>query len=169
MRKTYITPQVEEWQPVVGNAHYRISSLGRVCTDRRFLAQIRRDKKSPYLTFMVGTGKNARRRYTHREMALAFLGPPPSLNHEVRHLDGNPGNNTLGNLAWGTPQENSDDKRLHGSMARGERAGNSKLTESQVRGIRDDSRSVRVVAQAYSISLSQVRAIQQLRQWKHVT
>jgi len=33
----------------------------------------------------------------------------------VRHLDGNPKNNSADNLAWGTYAENENDKRAHGT------------------------------------------------------
>ena len=46
-------------------------------------------------------------------MARTFLPPRPSDIHLVRHLDGNPLNHRLENLAWGTPQENADDRKKH--------------------------------------------------------
>lgn len=49
----------------------------------------------------------------HTWVALTFLGPRPE-GQEVRHLDGDPGNNTLGNLAYGTPSENRYDTVRHG-------------------------------------------------------
>lgn len=41
----------------------------------------------------------------HRLVASAFLGPCPG-GQEVRHLDGNPQNNAVTNLAYGTRTEN---------------------------------------------------------------
>lgn len=55
---------------------------------------------------------------------------------ECRHLDGNPLNNNLDNLAWGTRQENVADRVIHGTNLRGERNGNSKLTDRQAAEIR---------------------------------
>lgn len=51
----------------------------------------------------------------HRLVLLAFVGPARSKSHVCRHLDGNPANNTLSNLAWGTQQQNWDDRRRHGT------------------------------------------------------
>ncbi|MFQ5572374.1 MAG: HNH endonuclease [Rhodothermales bacterium] len=48
------------------------------------------------------------RTHVHRLVAWAFLGPQPSL-HSVRHLDGNPRNNHLTNLAYGMPWENIEE------------------------------------------------------------
>lgn len=50
----------------------------------------------------------------HRIVALAFIGPRPE-GMEVRHLDGNPENNALANLTYGTPSENQFDKVRHGT------------------------------------------------------
>lgn len=64
-------------------------------------------------------------------MLRAFVGPP-SEGQECRHLDGNEANDLLGNLAWGTPLENHADKRAHGTIARGDRHGKTKLTQPQI-------------------------------------
>lgn len=61
----------------------------------------------------------------------AFVGPPPE-GHECRHMDGNPLNDSLDNLSWGTPLENHADKRRHGTIAVGERHGKTKLTAEQI-------------------------------------
>lgn len=52
--------------------------------------------------------KKSFRTHVHRLVAWAFLGPQPSL-HSVRHLDGNPTNNHMNNLAYGMPWEDIDD------------------------------------------------------------
>jgi hypothetical protein len=41
----------------------------------------------------------------HALVLLAFVGPPPE-KHECRHLNGNPSDNRLENLRWGTRSEN---------------------------------------------------------------
>lgn len=64
-----------------------------------------------------------------------FVGPcPPGM--ECRHLDGNPRNNDLENLRWGTHYENVQDSIIHGTYVRGETQGNSKLTNEQAAEIR---------------------------------
>ncbi len=76
-----------------------------------------------YEYYRVTINGKREKRYTHRLMAHAFLGPRPSEAHEVRHLDGNPRNNRVSNLAWGTRQENADDRRDHGRNRNGFIAG----------------------------------------------
>ena len=66
----------------------------------------------------------------HQLVLLAYVGPPGP-GQVCRHLDGNPANNRLENLAWGTVQENVRDAvRHHRHHSR------SKLTEGEVRDIR---------------------------------
>lgn len=51
--------------------------------------------------------------YVHRAVMLAF-GPPNAHNLPIiRHLDGNPRNNRLSNLAWGSHSENAQDRERH--------------------------------------------------------
>lgn len=50
----------------------------------------------------------------HRLVLETFIGPcPPGM--ECRHLDGNPRNNRLENLCWGTRSENQQDSVGHGT------------------------------------------------------
>lgn len=51
--------------------------------------------------------------YVHVLVAEAFIGPKPSPNHEVRHDDGDPGNNFWRNLEWATRGRNTQDKKRH--------------------------------------------------------
>lgn len=46
----------------------------------------------------------------HRLVALTWLGPPPFPGAVVRHLDDIKEHNHAQNLAWGTHQENADDR-----------------------------------------------------------
>lgn len=51
----------------------------------------------------------------NRAVALAFLGPPPTPQHEAAHNDGNKSNNWVGNIRWATPKENTADSIRHGT------------------------------------------------------
>lgn len=52
--------------------------------------------------------------YVHQLVARAFIGPcPPGL--EVRHKDGNPANNHIDNLEYGTRADNMQDRLNHGN------------------------------------------------------
>ena len=111
-----VTPAPERWLPVPGyEGRYDVSDLGRgrswVSPGRR--TQPRILKSSPtsagYLAVSLTRGDGRKTTRTiHSLVAAAFLGPRPA-GQEVRHLDGNPLNNTLGNLAYGTRSENRQD------------------------------------------------------------
>lgn len=59
--------------------------------------------------------QGARRNHLVHHLALeAFVGPKPA-GMECRHLNGNPADNRLENLQWGTSSENSFDVVRHGN------------------------------------------------------
>lgn len=64
-------------------------------------------------------GQASRRVFVHYLVAVAFVGPKPHPDWLVRHLDGNPLNNAAGNLAWGSCQDNADDRGRHGRNRKG--------------------------------------------------
>ena len=78
--------------------------------------------------FTTDKGKTNRMQ-VGRAVLLTFKGPP-SPGDECCHNDGNPANNHLDNLRWGTRQENVADMFRHGTHNR------QKLTDQQVAEIR---------------------------------
>lgn len=111
----------EEWRPLPGweNA-YEVSNLGRVYRRKESgfprSGRILRAHRLPtgYLTVNLWRDKHKEAVTVHRLMMWAFVGPQAA-GVVVRHLDGNPANNVLDNLKYGTPSENSYDKRAHGT------------------------------------------------------
>lgn len=70
-------------------------------------------KRDPHLTVVLG--HKAGGSMVHTLVARTFLGPRPP-GQDVRHLDGNPCNNRVDNLAYGTRTENIlDVYRIGGS------------------------------------------------------
>lgn len=115
----------EEWRPVVGyESLYAVSNLGRVKRTgkaRGTRLGVLKPGKHPKGYLFVGLTANSRKRVreVHRLVGEAFIGPlPPGL--QTRHLDGNPANNAVTNLAYGTQSENMQDSIRHGThpMAR---------------------------------------------------
>lgn len=106
---------------------YEVTADGRVFSTahnwrgygRRELRQDLNDDGYPSVRLTVN-GK--RTRYAvHVLVARTHLPDRPSPQHEVRHLDGNKMNARSENLAWGTRQENADDRERHGRTSRGMR------------------------------------------------
>lgn len=115
---------VEQWLPVPGyEGVYEVSNLGRVRSlDRKDnLGRLRRGRvlklrtdRDGYLQFHAG-GKHRRILRVHRLVLLAFEGPAPEGANEALHGDGNPLNNALTNLRWGSRSENAVDAVVHGT------------------------------------------------------
>jgi hypothetical protein len=77
----------------------------------------------------------------------------------------------------GTPLDNVNDSLSRGQFPRGpnkskgspgERNFNSKLTEDQVRVIRDSNLSTRCLADAYGVNKVTIRYVQMRKTWKHI-
>lgn len=123
-------PMVDEvWRGVVGcERDYQVSSAGRVRSVPRLITKRRNGgsafvhpvsgrilkcipTKKGYLTIRVG----GRMRLVHHLVLEAFVGPRPD-GAEARHFpDRDKTNNRVDNLHWGTAQDNSDDKKVHGT------------------------------------------------------
>ena len=105
----------------------------------------------------------------HRLVLLAFVGECPD-GMVCRHLDGNPSNNALSNLRWGTQKENSLDKERHGRGNKGEKHGNALLSEEQVREIKRLGKTVSQpqLAKMFSVSKGCIHDIVKNINWKHV-
>ena len=102
----------------------------------------------------------------HRLVALAFIGPRPE-NQEVRHLDGNPHNNHISNLCYGTRAENIADAINHKTFQKPK-----KLTSCNVIDICNKGKkgiSAKLIADEYNICRNTVTEILRGDIWKHVT
>lgn len=111
-----------------------------------------------------------RKLFVHRAVLMAFVGPAPSSEHEGRHLNGDPTCNGLWNLAWGTAQQNADDKQRHGTQVRGERAATAKLTEADVREIRrlHGTMTLRTLGARFGVSHTAIRRAATGAKWAHL-
>lgn len=65
----------------------------------------------------------------------------------------------------GTRQENMEDMKDKGRQPRGESKHNSKLTENQIREIRKDNRSHRIIAEDYPCGTRHISDIKSKRVW----
>lgn len=114
----------EEWRTLPGyEGIYEVSSLGNVRSlprvdkrGRRVRARLLSQWAHPSGHKYVKLSKDGAYRSgkVHRLVLLAFTGPAPD-KHEALHRDGNPGNNRIDNLSWGTRSENLYDRVRHGT------------------------------------------------------
>lgn len=108
--------------------------------------------------------------FVHRLVAECFI-PNPENKPFVLHKDNNPENNHVSNLKWGTQSENIqqayDENRI---SAKGEKNGQSKLTEVDVRIIREARTKgfrVRLIANYYGMSEGWIGRICNGYYWTH--
>ena len=93
------------------------------------------DDKGYYLVNLRVAGK-IKVRKVHQLVLETFISPKPCPEAVTRHLDGDPLNNRLGNLTWGTQKQNAMDRIPHGTHQTGEAASGAKLTWEKVGKIR---------------------------------
>lgn len=118
----------ERWAPVRGwEGRYEVSDQGNVrsldhTVRNRYASYVRKggplknhakDGHGGHHQVRIG-GRSGRWRTVHQLVLEAFVGPiPPGM--EVRHLNGDPTDNRLENLAYGTHSENMRDRLAHGT------------------------------------------------------
>lgn len=165
----------EEWRPITDFADYEVSNMGRIrrATPRSNGAKNMRVLKCVLTSrgyHQVSLWREGEKfsRPVHRLVCAAFHGDQPEGKPHVAHGDGIPTNNTAINLRWASAAENEADKLAHGTIARGSRGGNSRLTENQVRAIRADHRSQRRIAADYGITQANVSSLKLRKTWSHV-
>lgn len=100
-------------------------------------------------------------------------GPAPSSNHVTAHAPvvcHTPLCCNKRHLRWATHEENQQDRYADGTDPRGERNSNAKITEDDVREIRQLSgfTSQRVIASMFGISQPAVSQIVLRKKWRHV-
>ncbi len=172
-----MTEPTEEWRPIAWASGYEVSSLGRVGswrpvrnlakppTERRLL-RLSVDKDG-YRATTVYVDELPTKRRVCRLVAEAWHGTPPA-GAVVRHLDGSRNNDTPGNLAWGTVQDNSDDMKCHGTRVVGNDVNTSRLTEADVRLILKSDRGHSDLAREFNVTPCAIWHIRAGRTWKHV-
>jgi hypothetical protein len=186
------TPPVE-YREVVGHPGYRVGSDGTYWT--RWRHKRRKGWKDGFESQLSGEWKELRPhvdrkgylsgRFTtrgktisirlHRVVLVAFVGPQP-IGMECRHLDGDKRNNRLGNLCWGTREENAQDSIRHGTFSRrsrnrGANNGSARLNEGDVREIRRlrvGGVRVKEIAARFRIHVVHAYAILRGEHWKAV-
>ena len=129
----------------------------------------------PFARHKHGDGKGRAKMFgfiPDRLMCTLAKGPAPTPKHQVAHSCGNGHNACLNrnHLRWATNTENQEDARDHGTMCRGERSPQAKLTESDIREIRHlaKTKTRTSIAVIYGVSTNQICQIVRRIQWRHV-
>ena len=120
---------MEIWKDVPGyEGQYQVSDQGRVRSLDRTISQmsrcgtlylkdikgvVLRPGRMPAGHMSVSLGRN-NSQCVHKLVLLAFVGPAPD-GHECLHGNGDPSDNRLENLRWGTRGDNIRDAIRHGT------------------------------------------------------
>jgi len=126
----------------------------------------------PYKKFRITQDGITKLASVHRFMLECWVGIRPR-SQVARHLDGVPTHNELGNLKYGTVQENVEDAFRHiGNYAEGVRNGRARLTEADVLAIRrrfDSGESVASIRHDYPrVTCVSVANAAKRKTWAHL-
>jgi hypothetical protein len=167
---------MEKWRNIPGfENHYEVSNHGRVRRSpaaRRMAGKIVKPwPPGAYGHLKVGlyVARVRSVRWVHRVVLEAFVGACPK-GHQCRHLNGDPADNRLENLAWGTPKENAADKYRHGTHQRGTDRPMSILTDDAIREIRrlHGVEKQADIAARFGVARTTVNSVQNGYSWRHV-
>lgn len=172
-----------EWRdiPDFGN-HYQASADGRVRVKDRVVRkrhskskkvedffysgrELTQFKSSGYWVVRFGVDNKKLLSQVGRMVLLAFRGVPKE-GYFCRHLNGNPLDNRIDNLAWGTQKDNMADRKIHGKYAVGEKHPMAKLTKNQVEDIKKSALTGTALAKKYGMGNSQISRIRRGLSWQ---
>lgn len=129
MKRVVVLPDIQyrthpEWPD------YLISSQGEVISYARKTPRLLKGTpdQDGYLRYQVG-GKGGKRRGGHQLVLEAFHPEGWFEEAKVLHVNGDPSDNRLENLYWGTSLDNTNDRRKHGTLG-------LRLTDEDVEEIR---------------------------------
>lgn len=124
-----MSDEEERWLPIPGyEGRYEVSNIGRVrslermATDslgRQIVIEGRsiktpQDAGYPHCGLTAHTGRRKTWK-VHQLVLLAFVGPRPAGAIHIRHLNGDPTDCRVANLAYGTASQNAYDRVRHGT------------------------------------------------------
>ena len=128
------------------------------------------DRRSGY--FVVGLHKDGKSKsfWVHKIILITFRGPcPPGM--EGCHNDGVPLNIHIDNLRWDTHRNNILDRQKHGTNINGERNGQAKLTEINVRyakNLLEQGLSQGKIGKILGVSQTSIHKIATGKKWAHL-
>lgn len=170
----------EQWKDIKNHKGlYKISNYGNIKsfiywngTNERILKQSITTRG--YCCVILHRKNKKKWTYIHRLVLETFIGPCPK-GMQCRHLDGNPSNNKLSNLKWGTSSENTLDSIKHGTRNQpdncGIENGRAKLTDIQIKEIKHlltSGISQTQIAKQFHVDPSTICNISLGKTWRHL-
>lgn len=127
------------------------------------------DKKNRYGKFQLNYKSECANRCS---LVLAHAVQPLNKTWALHTCKQNPKCCNPNHLYYGDRTDNERDKVKDGTILKGETNGNSKLTEIQVREIREKyiprEYTLKILAEEYGVELNQISRIINNKLWKHI-
>lgn len=180
----------ELWKEIPGwEGFYSASTFGQIKSLERTIHEARKDGWKPKyyvikekilkpfednigrLRVSLSVKSKIKYRFVHSLVLLAFKGVRP-LGYECCHVDGNPGNNHLSNLYYGTRAENIADAKRHGTFPIGSQRPGAILTANealQIYNLCKEGLSDKYIANKFNVTKSCIVQIRLGNNWKEVT
>jgi hypothetical protein len=159
------------WREIPGFDKYYVSSKGDILSKCKTTPIILSPIKSwdGHLYVWLYRNNQKFKMYVHRAVLMAWVRMPKE-GEDTRHLNGNPQDNRIQNLTWGTRRENIDDMKRHGTLRFGERSATHKLTEKDVIEIRKKikNHTTRELGREYSVSHTTIRGAVNGHHWRNL-
>lgn len=127
-------PPEGNWKPIqLHGVNFLISDDGRAWSvSQNKLCRTAATKKR-YAMIKVESADGVQHKYRIHRLVLTLFDRKPKKGEVGRHLDDDRRNNHISNLAWGSVQDNADDKGLNGRNIKGSAIYTSVLTEKLAR------------------------------------
>lgn len=172
-----------EYRLIAGFEHYRVGDDGSIwCNRRRGCPGVKgpiteewrqlnpRSNDSGHKTVTLGRNNH---RFVHRLILEAFVGPCPE-GMQCLHGNGNPEDNRLTNLRWGTPSDNYYDSLKHGTATfqKGVKHPQAVLTDEIAREIvalHKQGYLQRDIADRFKLNKTTVSSVLSGRSWSYAT
>lgn len=177
---------MEEWRVIPGYGNnYEASSIGRIKSrarivekrhssgkimqqhyPERIFSEFKADPDGYFHLHISVAGKRSMV-LVHRLVLMAFDGMP-SPGDLGLHRNGDPSDNSSGNLYWGSHKQNMVDRKRHGNYPVGDAHPMAKLSEDQAMEIKASKEPGVLLARRMGISQQVVSNIRVGKTWRHI-
>lgn len=164
---------METWKPIPTFPEYDASNLGRIRSRKwrnERILQLNTHRDKPYAYVVLRRDNRSYHRQVHRLVLWAFTGQE-GVGLQCRHKNGNPSDNRIDNLCWGTNTDNFEDAVRHGTNGRGSSSPVAKYTEAQIRllwKLHKEGATRKQISERTGIVRGTVKNILEGRSWRHM-
>lgn len=151
-----------DW-PVPGYPRYTAHPAGTVSHVNRGVLPGKLDPRG-YRVVGLYAGRKRTFYKVQRLILLTFIGPPPIDTYHASHMNGDPTDNRLANLAWESPEANNARKIVHGTYGKAlDLAAVVAMREAYTLGAKPAD-----LARLHGVNVSAIRAALTGRTWGRV-